>query len=109
MDEVAILTVDGVGEWATTTWGVGKGNKIDLKKDCFHSLVCYTLPSRTLGFKVNLQNTKSWDCPYGEPKYVDRIKQLITIKDDGTFRPTRSTFHLTMVLMYGPSLKGNKS
>ena len=109
-DEAAILTVDGVGEWATTTWGVGKGNKIELKNEIRfpHSVgLLYSAFTYFLGFKVNSAEYKVMGlAPYGEPKYVDRIKQLITIKDDGTFRLNMKHFSFDYGLrMYGPSFE----
>ena len=95
--EVAILTVDGVGEWATTSWGIGKGTKITFQDEIHfpHSVgLLYSAFTYYLGFKVNSAEYKVMGlAPYGEPKYVDRIKQLITIKDDGTFRLNMRHFH----------------
>ena len=89
-NESAILTVDGVGEWATASWGVGEGSRIELKGEIRfpHSLgLLYSAFTYYLGFKVNSAEYKVMGlAPYGEPVLVDRIKQLIHIKDDGTFR-----------------------
>lgn len=89
-DEAAVLTVDGVGEWSTASWGVGRGSKIDLLGEIRfpHSLgLLYSAMTWYLGFKVNSGEYKVMGlAPYGEPKYVDRIKRLIHVKDDGTFR-----------------------
>jgi carbamoyltransferase len=89
-DEAAVLTVDGVGEWSTASWGVGRGTKIELKGEIRfpHSLgLLYSAMTYYLGFKVNSGEYKVMGlAPYGEPIYVDRVKQLIHIKDDGTFR-----------------------
>lgn len=89
-DEAAVLTVDGVGEWSTASWGVGRGSKIDLHGEIRfpHSLgLLYSAMTWYLGFKVNSGEYKVMGlAPYGEPKYVDRIKRLIHVKDDGTFR-----------------------
>jgi carbamoyltransferase len=89
-DEAAVLTVDGVGEWSTASWGVGKGTKLELKGEIHfpHSLgLLYSAMTYYLGFKVNSAEYKVMGlAPYGEPTEVDRIKQLIHIKDDGTFR-----------------------
>lgn len=109
-EEAAILTVDGVGEWATTTWGVGTGNKIDLRHEIRfpHSVgLLYSAFTYFLGFKVNSAEYKVMGlAPYGEPKYVDRIKQLITIKDDGTFRLNMKHFAFDYGLrMYRPSFE----
>jgi carbamoyltransferase len=89
-DEAAILTVDGVGEWATASWGVGRGNKVELLEEIRfpHSLgLLYSAFTFYLGFKVNSGEYKVMGlAPYGEPIYVDRIKKLIHIHEDGTFR-----------------------
>lgn len=89
-DTSAVLTVDGVGEWSTTTWGIGKGTDLHLKGEILfpHSLgLLYSAFTYYLGFKVNSGEYKVMGlAPYGEPKYVDRIKKLIDIKEDGSFR-----------------------
>jgi len=89
--EAAILTVDGVGEWATATFGVGKGNEIQLLKEIHfpHSLgLLYSAFTYFTGFKVNSGEYKLMGlAPYGEPVYVDLIKrELIDIKADGSFK-----------------------
>src|SRR6266705_2336663 len=87
--EAAILTVDGVGEWATASYGVGRGEEIDLFKEIRfpHSLgLLYSAFTYYLGFKVNSAEYKVMVlAPYGVPRYVDEVKQLIAIKDDGSF------------------------
>jgi len=94
--EAAILTVDGVGEWATASYGVGKDRQIDLFKEIRfpHSLgLLYSAFTYYLGFKVNSAEYKVMGlAPYGEPKYVDQVKQLIEIKDDGSFEMDMSYF-----------------
>ncbi len=89
-EEAAILCLDGVGEWDTTTWGIGKGNKIEIKQkiEFPHSLgLLYSTFTGFLGFKVNSGEYKVMGlAPYGEPKYTNLIKdKLIDIKDDGSF------------------------
>ncbi|MCK6502655.1 carbamoyltransferase [Myxococcota bacterium] len=88
--EAAILTVDGVGEWSTASWGVGRDNKIELLGEIRfpHSLgLLYSAFTWYLGFKVNSAEYKVMGlAPYGQPVYVDRIRQLIHIAPDGTFR-----------------------
>ena len=89
-EEAAIICLDGVGEWDTTTWGIGKGNKIEIKQkiEFPHSLgLLYSAFTGFLGFKVNSGEYKVMGlAPYGEPVYVDLIKDnLIDIKDDGSF------------------------
>jgi len=89
-EESAVLTVDGVGEWATASWGVGKGKRIELQEEIRfpHSLgLLYSSFTFYLGFKVNSGEYKVMGlAPYGEPIYVDRIKKLIHVHDDGSFR-----------------------
>ena len=89
--EAVILTLDGVGEWATTTLGIGKENKIDMIKEINfpHSLgLFYSAFTYYTGFKVNSGEYKVMGlAPYGMPKYKDLIlKELIDLKDDGSFR-----------------------
>jgi len=97
-DEAAILTLDGVGEWATASMGVGKGNHIELTHELRfpHSLgMLYTAFTYYCGFKVNSGEYKLMGlAPYGEPKYVDKIlDNLIDLKEDGSFRLDMSYFN----------------
>ncbi len=90
-EDAAILTMDGVGEWATTTIGTGVGNKIDLTHEIRfpHSLgLLYSAFTYYCGFKVNSGEYKLMGlAPYGEPKYVDLIlDNLIDLKEDGSYR-----------------------
>lgn len=90
-DEAAIVTLDGVGEWATTTYGIGRGNKIEIQKQINfpHSLgLLYSAFTYFTGFKVNSGEYKLMGlAPYGEPKYVDAIyKELIDLRDDGSYK-----------------------
>lgn len=90
-DEAAILTTDGVGEWTTTSWGIGRENRVSLKSEIKfpHSLgLLYSAFTYFCGFRVNSGEYKLMGlAPYGEPKYVDVIKrELIDVKDDGSFR-----------------------
>ncbi len=90
-DEAAIVTFDGVGEWTTTSWGKGKGNRIELTQEIQfpHSLgLLYSAFTYYIGFRVNSGEYKLMGlAPYGQPKYVDIIhRELIDIKDDGSFR-----------------------
>jgi len=86
----AIITLDGVGEWTTTSWGTGKNNKIELKSEIRfpHSLgLLYSAFTYYVGFRANSGEYKLMGlAPYGEPKYADLIKkELIDIKPDGSF------------------------
>ncbi|MFC1807395.1 carbamoyltransferase [Candidatus Omnitrophota bacterium] len=89
--EAAILTVDGVGEWATASYGVGSGNKIEILSELQfpHSVgLLYSAFTYYIGFRVNSGEYKLMGlAPYGEPRYADLIrKELIDIKEDGSFR-----------------------
>jgi carbamoyltransferase len=97
-DEAAILTLDGVGEWATATWGVGRGNRIEIRQQQRfpHSLgLLYSAFTYYTGFAVNSGEYKLMGlAPYGEPKYVDLIlDKLIDLKQDGSFRMDMSYFN----------------
>lgn len=90
-DEAAVLTMDGVGEWSTTSFGVGRGSSLSLQADITfpHSLgLLYSAFTYYTGFKVNSGEYKVMGlAPYGEPKYVDLIlTHLIDLKADGSFR-----------------------
>lgn len=89
-DEAAILTVDGVGDWATTTYGAGRGTKIDRFEEVEfpHSLgFLYSALTAYLGFEVNEGEYKVMGlAPYGRPIYVDRLRKLIEVRPDGQFR-----------------------
>ncbi|MDA9950234.1 carbamoyltransferase [Candidatus Pelagibacter sp.] len=96
-EEAVVLTADGVGEWATTTVAIGKGNKLDIKKEIHfpHSLgLLYSAFTYYTGFKVNSGEYKLMGlAPYGKPIFEDKIKQLIDIKADGTFRLDQNYFN----------------
>ncbi len=96
-NEAAILTMDGVGEWTTTSFGTGKDNKIELIADIKfpHSLgLLYSAFTYYTGFKVNSGEYKVMGlAPYGESKYKSIIlKELIDIKEDGSFRMNMEYF-----------------
>jgi carbamoyltransferase len=88
-DEAAILTVDGVGEWVTATYGVGRGNDIKLQKQMEfpHSLgLLYSAFTAFLGFEVNEGEYKVMGmAPYGEPRYVDKVWKVVRQNQDGSF------------------------
>ncbi|MDC3114662.1 carbamoyltransferase [Candidatus Pelagibacter sp.] len=96
-DEAVILTADGVGEWATTTVAVGKDNNLEIKKEIHfpHSLgLLYSAFTYYTGFKVNSGEYKLMGlAPYGNPIYEDKVKELLDIKDDGTFRLDQKYFN----------------
>jgi carbamoyltransferase len=101
--EAAILTVDGVGEWTTTSFGIGRGNQVELHSELQfpHSLgLLYSAFTYFTGFKVNSGEYKLMGlAPYGEPKYVDVIRrELIDLKDDGSFRLNMKYFNYAVGL-----------
>ena len=90
-DQAAILTLDGVGEWATASIGVGRGPRIELMQELHfpHSLgLLYSAFTYFCGFKVNSGEYKLMGlAPYGEPRFADVIRdRLLDVKDDGSFR-----------------------
>ena len=116
--EAIVLTADGVGEWATTTVAIGNKNKLEIKKEIHfpHSLgLLYSAFTYYTGFKVNSGEYKLMGlAPYGEPKYLDKIKNnLIDIKSDGSFKLNQDYFNyatgLTMTNSKFDNLFGQKS
>ena len=97
-EEAAVLTIDGVGEWATTSVGLGRGNRLEMLKELHfpHSLgLLYSAFTYYTGFKVNSGEYKVMGlAPYGEPKYAQLIlEHLMDLKDDGTFRLNQEYFN----------------
>ena len=97
-NEAVVLTLDGVGEWATTTIAVGKENKLEMLKEIHfpHSIgLLYSAFTYYTGFKVNSGEYKVMGlAPYGEPKYKDLIlKELIDLKEDGSYRLNMKYFN----------------
>ena len=107
-EEAAILTLDGVGEWATTSYGVGRGNRIELThvQHFPHSVgLLYSAFTYFTGFRVNSGEYKLMGlAPYGEPRYYDLIMDnLLDLKEDGSFRMDMSYFNYCQGLtMTGP-------
>ena len=120
--EAIILTLDGVGEWATTTVAIGKDNNLKMLKEIYfpHSLgLLYSAFTYYLGFKVNSGEYKVMGlAPYGKPNYKDLIiDKLIDLKDDGSFRLNMKYFNyatgLTMTNnkfsdLFGESVRNSK-
>ena len=97
-EEAAVLTMDGVGEWTTTSLAVGRGHRLDIHKEIQfpHSLgLLYSAFTYYTGFKVNSGEYKVMGlAPYGEPRFAGLIKDhLIDIKDDGSFRLNMDYFN----------------
>jgi len=97
-ENAAFLTIDGVGEWTTTSFGIGRGNAIEILKEIRfpHSLgLLYAAFTYYTGFKVNSGEYKLMGlAPYGEPVYVDLIyDKLIDVKEDGSFRLNMEYFN----------------
>ena len=90
-DQAAVLTLDGVGEWTTTSSGFGRGNQLDITREIHfpHSIgLMYSAFTYYAGFKVNSGEYKVMGlAPYGEPKYVGKIfDHLVDLKTDGSYR-----------------------
>jgi carbamoyltransferase len=114
-EEAAILTVDGVGEWVTGTWGVGRGSQIRLEKQMEfpHSLgLFYSAFTAFLGFQVNEGEYKVMGmAPYGQPRYLDKVWKLVRLNSDGSFAldmdyfsfhySTDKTFNSRFVELFG--------
>jgi carbamoyltransferase len=101
--DAAFLTVDGVGEWTTTSYGKGTGNKLEMLGELHfpHSLgLLYSAFTYFAGFRVNSGEYKLMGlAPYGEPKYVDLIlRELIDLKEDGSFRLNMRYFNYSVGL-----------
>jgi carbamoyltransferase len=96
-EEAIVLTIDGVGEWATASVAFGRGNHLEMRKELHfpHSLgLLYSAFTYHIGFKVNSGEYKMMGlAPYGKPKYADLIfERLLDLKSDGTFRLDQSYF-----------------
>ncbi len=96
-ERAAFLTIDGVGEWSTSSFGVGQGNKIEILAELKfpHSLgLLYSAFTYFTGFKVNSGEYKVMGlAPYGEPRYVKQIlEELIDLKEDGSFKMNMAYF-----------------
>jgi carbamoyltransferase len=97
-EEAAILTLDGVGEWATATYGIGRGNRIRMigEQHFPHSLgLLYSAFTYFCGFRVNSGEYKLMGlAPYGEPKYAGLIREkMLDLKEDGSFRMNMDYFN----------------
>ena len=96
-EAAAVLTADGVGEWATTTVAIGNGNNLKIHKEIHfpHSLgLLYSAFTYYTGFKVNSGEYKLMGlAPYGKPIYLNKVKKLIDVKEDGTFRLDQNFFN----------------
>ncbi len=114
-EEAAILTVDGVGEWVTATYGTGRGNEIRLTNQLEfpHSLgMLYSAFTAFLGFEVNEGEYKVMGmAPYGQPRYVDKVWKVVRQNSDGSFsldmdyfcfhHSTDRTFNARFVNLFG--------
>ncbi len=97
-EEAVVLTLDGVGEWATTTVAIGRGRDLDMVKEIHfpHSLgLLYSAVTYYTGFKVNSGEYKVMGlAPYGEPRFKDKmLDTLVDLKDDGSFRLNQEYFN----------------
>ncbi|MEN8165806.1 MAG: carbamoyltransferase N-terminal domain-containing protein, partial [Acidobacteriota bacterium] len=111
-DEAAVITFDGVGEWATISYGSGKGNRVELTHELQfpHSLgLLYSALTYFCGFRVNSGEYKLMGlAPYGEPRYADlMLEKLMDLKDDGSFRLDMRYFNYCQGLtMTSPAFDG---
>lgn len=108
-EQAALLTVDGVGEWATTSYGLGSGNKIDLFEQVHfpHSLgLLYAALTAYLGFRVNDGEYKVMGlAPYGQPRFVQQIRNLLELGEGGSFKLNMPFFDfISGQSMYTPLL-----
>src|ERR1017187_7335555 len=109
--QAAILTLDGVGEWATTTIGMGEGERIELLQeiDYPHSLgLLYSAVTYFCGFKVNSGEYKLMGlAPYGRPRYYDALRRnVIDIREDGSYRLNMEYFgYLDRLVMTSPKFE----
>jgi carbamoyltransferase len=122
-DEAAILTVDGVGEWVTTTCGVGRGNHIILSKQIEfpHSIgLLYSAFTAFLGFEVNEGEYKVMGmAPYGQPRYADKVWKVVQANSDGSFsldldyfcfhHSTHQTYNSKFVRLFGEPRPANSA
>ena len=105
-EKSAIITIDGVGEWTTLSWGEAAGNRIDLKEEIRfpNSLgLLYSVFTDFVGFEVNEGEYKTMGlAPYGKPKYVEEIYKLLDISKDGSFKLDLSYFayHYSLKQVY---------
>lgn len=95
-ENAAILTIDGAGEWTTSTMGIGRGNKLEMLEEIRfpHSLgLLYSAFTAYCGFEVNEGEYKLMGMhPYGQPRYVDKIYEIIRVADDGSLWHDMSYF-----------------
>ncbi len=96
-DEALVLTMDGVGEWTTTAWGIGRGNSFEISEQIRfpHSIgLLFSAITAYLGFRVNDAEWKVMGlAPYGKPTYLDAMKEIVHLRDDGSFRLDMSFFN----------------
>lgn len=97
-EEAVVLTLDGVGEWATATVAIGRGEKLEIEKEIHfpHSIgLLYSAFTYYTGFRVNSGEYKVMGlAPYGEPRFKDRIlENIVDLKEDGTFRLDQTYFN----------------
>ncbi|MCO6438300.1 MAG: carbamoyltransferase [Phycisphaerae bacterium] len=89
-EESAILTADGVGEWTTTAWGLGRGAQMEMMRELRfpHSVgLLFSAITAYLGFRVNDAEWKVMGlAPYGKPRYVDQFREIVDVKEDGSIR-----------------------
>jgi len=95
-ERAAVLTIDGVGEWATASWGIGHGNRLEIKEELRfpHSLgLLYSAITYFCGFRVNSGEYKLMGlAPYGRPKYLDDLREVVKVSAEGAVHLDQSFF-----------------
>ncbi len=117
-EEAAFLTADGVGEWATMTWGKGHDRNLEMMKEIRYpdSLgLIYTALTTYLGFRANSGEGKTMGlASYGEPRFIDKFREIVNVREDGSIRVDRRFFphnwgkrmySKRFVKMFGPERK----
>ncbi len=109
-EEAALLTVDGIGEWASSTWGVGRGRGIELRGELRYPNsvgLLYAIMSTYLGFQVFTGEGKVMAlAAYGEPRFVQRLRECVDVRPDGSFRLDPRSFAFNRGdKMYTPRLE----
>jgi carbamoyltransferase len=122
-EEAAILTADGVGEWTTTAWGVGRGTRIEMRQEIRfpHSVgLLFSAITAYLGFRVNDAEWKVMGlAPYGAPRFVDQFREVVDILEDGSIRlnmryfahgySTRRMFNRRWEKLFGEPQRGREA
>jgi carbamoyltransferase len=117
-EKAAVLSIDGVGEWTTTSWGIGNDTRIDIKEEIrFPNSIGLLYSAFTVftGYEANEGEYKLMGlAPYGKPKYVDKVKKVLSTKKDGSYslNPDYFSYHYDIKGIYTKKFEdlfGNKN